>query len=305
MARLDLTHCPICDSSHRDPLLTVRDHEGGESFRLAKCGECGSAYIVDPPLPDDMHTFYANPQGAAMIDDPGPFFRSLQGIALGRDLRLLLRQIKRSELLLDFGAGDGSLSRYLARKGQRVEARDVGQGQHWSITDVPYRQVNLNALVNDDLVDGNTPATAVVMRHVLEHLYRPADVLSTIHAAGVRFVLLVVPNLDSPFRRVFGESWFFWDPPRHLMHFTDSSIKRLSQESKFRVVALDHYGIDEVVTSIHRALQLRARARPGDTSRLATWFDSVFRAKSPLTAASSVLAAPIVPSVIRVLLERR
>jgi hypothetical protein len=284
-------------------MLTVRDHVGGERFHLTRCGQCGLAFIVDPPLPADLPNYYLNPHGAAMTGDPGHFFRSLQGIALGRDLRLLLRRIRRSDLLLDLGAGDGSLSRYLASKGQRVEARDMGIGQHWSVAHVPYRQVDLNSLVIDDLGDRQTPATAVVMRHVLEHLYRPVDVLTTIHEAGVRYVLLVVPNLGSPFRRIFGESWFFWEPPRHLLHFTDSSIKRLSEESNYRVVALDHYGIDEIVTSTHRALQLRARTN--STSWLATLLGPVFRAKGPLTAVSSVLAAPIVPSVIRVLLERR
>jgi hypothetical protein len=284
-------------------MLAVRDHVGGERFHLVRCGECGAAFIVDPPLPADMPKYYLNPHGAAMTNDPGHFFRSLQSIALGRDLRLLLRKIRHRDLILDLGAGDGSLSRYLDSKGHRVEARDMGLGQHWSVTGVPYRQVDLNTLVIDDLGGRQTPATAVVMRHVLEHLYRPADVLATIHEAGVRYVLLVVPNLESPFRRIFGESWFFWEPPRHLLHFTDNSIKRLSQQSNYRVIALDHYGIDEIVTSTHRALQLRARA--SDRSWLATLLDQVFRAKGPLTAVSSVLAAPIVPSVIRVLLERR
>ena len=62
---------------------------------------------------------------------------------------------------------------------------------------------------------------AVVMSHLIEHVYDPVATLSEVRRilrpGGV--VLMEMPNAGSLGRYVFGGYWYDWDVPRHLFLF--------------------------------------------------------------------------------------
>jgi hypothetical protein len=295
--RLRIDACLFCAGRALRPLRQVRDPYSGDRFHVVRCLGCGGGFLEDPPPPEDLARYYENDLGALMHGRPNPLFAALQGVALVRDAAPLLNRLAPGASIVELGSGDGRLAASLAARGWRVASRDMIPPERWPHPSVPYRRADLNALTPDDLSVDGAPPGGVILRHVLEHLSAPRDVLARLRAAGAGHVLIVVPNLDSPFASLLGEWWPYWDPPRHLSHFTLGSLEALAAGSGWKVLEHTSYGIDEVVSSVHR--WLIHRERPGRLARLAT---RAVHAKSPLAAVSSALASPVGTTVLRVLL---
>lgn len=77
---------------------------------------------------------------------------------------------------------------------------------------------------------------------VLEHVPEPRATLQTIHELlrPSGRLLLSIPNAGCWEPRVFGRSWYSWEPPRHLQHFTPRSIRRLLTECGFTSISIQH-----------------------------------------------------------------
>ena len=71
-----------------------------------------------------------------------------------------------------------------------------------------------------------TTYDAVVLWHVAEHLHAPQGTVRGIarllRPGGV--LLIAVPNFGSPEARIGRAGWFHLDVPRHLVHFTASTL---------------------------------------------------------------------------------
>lgn len=292
--------CPVCGADAPRDGIALRDHMSPETFSATLCGACGTRYLVDPPPPDRIGEYYDTDAGAAMHQRPGRVFRALRDRRLGSDLAPLLARLQPGEAVADVGTGDGSVADLLRRRGVPVLAMDVYPPEQWGLPEIPFRTIDLaGQLPAGDawaLPDGRRPAGAV-LRHVLEHVHRPVDLLRTMREAGVRHVLVIVPNVEARLVRRFGTDWYYWDPPRHLTFFSADTLRLAAQNAGFDVGFLRTYGLDELATSAHR----RALIRRGPDSRLAL----ALRPTGPIAGAASILQAPIGDTVLHAVLDVR
>ena len=84
----------------------------------------------------------------------------------------------------------------------------------------------------------------MVLRHVFEHLSDPIAALRRLRellAPGGR-VVLIYPNPASLGARVFGASWFHWDPPRHLVVPPGRALAEAAGQVGLAVVGLRTMG---------------------------------------------------------------
>jgi SAM-dependent methyltransferase len=91
-------------------------------------------------------------------------------------------------------------------------------------------------IYSEALVEGGFEV--LTLWHVLEHLPNPAAVLQRVRAllrpGGWLFVSL--PRFDSLQASIFRSHWYaFDDVPRHLYHFSKSSLDRLLREAGFAI----------------------------------------------------------------------
>ena len=65
--------------------------------------------------------------------------------------------------------------------------------------------------------------------HVFEHLYQPREVLARVQGwlkpGGIFYTMM--PNIDSAGARIFGSYWYALELPRHLYHFSPTSLRTL------------------------------------------------------------------------------
>ncbi|WP_374356182.1 methyltransferase domain-containing protein [Chitinimonas sp.] len=294
--------CPICQQAADDDIV-LRDYVSREHFMLACCRACGHGFIAEPPPVGQIWRYYQTPAGAKMHGRANPLARRLQRLLLLRELRLLGR-LSAGDLVVDIGSGDGAAAAVLAEQAASVLALDGYPASHWQHAKIAYRQVDFNAVASRPDGLGELPGSGrrlAVMRHVLEHLHQPEQFLRNLARQRFDTVLLVVPNFHAWLRPLFGQSWYYWDPPRHLHQFTETSLRAAASHAGFDVDYLGRYGIDEIVTSLYRWLEMRAQ----DGKLAPRWLRQLCAPKGALAGLASAAAYLPGNTVIMARLRRR
>ncbi len=167
-----------------------------------------------------------------------------------RDRKDALTPHKQSGALLDMGCSSGAFLTSMkseqwklfgiemsAEGARTAEARSGAQVFVGNILDAPFPRESFDVITCFD---------------VLEHLYEPRQVMTRVaewlKPGGIFYVL--VPNVDSAEARVFGSYWHGLELPRHLFHYSPTSLKFLAQSVGLRNVSLETRRNPAVGTSL-------------------------------------------------------
>jgi len=145
--------------------------------------------------------------------------------------------------LLDIGCGTGSFLASMKRSGwgaYGVELSPVA-------CEYAERNEGLNVF-NGTVEDASFPNDffdAVTMLQVLEHTQDPAGTLREVYRILKADGLLTigVPNAASWESKLFGSRWGPWEIPRHLYHFSPTTITALLEKNGFSVIDIKYDGI--------------------------------------------------------------
>jgi hypothetical protein len=288
--RITRQSCPVCLGKNFIPERKVRDHVSLSQFTVSRCKDCTVRFISDPPSPDVIQKHYQNPSGQCMHSEGSPVHQKLRELLFRSEMKPLLKRIPPDSHIIDYGAGDGGISGFFQKMGFKVSAMDMYPSSEWSLPSVEYRQMDLNkpSLLSFETTAGNTSVRAVILRHVLEHLCEPANILTAIRDAGAKYVVIIVPNYKSILRPVLGEYWYYWDPPRHLTYFTERSLYCLAERSGYKLLESTTYAVDDLITSLHRYMLLN---QAYSQTELARKIVSLTDPKSALAGISSAIAS--------------
>jgi len=300
--RLQRECCPLCAGKNLVFERKVRDHIDHSCFSVSKCNDCSLRFISDPPSPETINKYYSNDAAVSMHKHGSNTHQKLRKMLLMDELKPLTKRLQKNSEIIDYGAGDGSVSEALKSMGFKVSAMDMYPQSEWLHPDIEYQQKDINMpLPPYGLPGPDEPVRAVVMRHVIEHLYDPVKVLSSMRYADIKYVLIITPNYNSIMRPLLGESWYYWDPPRHLAYFNKKSIYCLAERCGYKLVETATYAVDEIVTSFHRRMLINSSTGQSElTRRIIRSTDP----KSPLAAISSAVASFFGNCVIHAILEK-
>ena len=138
---------------------------------------------------------------------------------------------------LDLGCGSGAYLLLLENIGWEVMGVDIGDNVTREV-----KEANIPTFTGDlkDLHLETNSFHLITMWHVLEHLPSPLESLQEIKRLltdnGCLFI--EVPNRASIVTKIFRSTWFAWDLPRHLFHFSPASITELLRRAGFNVVKI-------------------------------------------------------------------
>lgn len=231
--------CRVCGRREARVLLSGTDHREGMGgwFSVVECSNCGLART--DPRPDDPMAWYppsyqqhtartvtgrvveAAINRTAARAMPAAVRRIVAAIVPDADMG---GQIAPGSRVLDVGAGNGTAVRALRAAGidaygiePESRAVDAARGEGAGTV--------VRGTLEDHPLGGRFDV--VRMYQTLEHMPDPVDALvraRDLLAPGGRLVI-GVPNLGSVDRRLFGASWDGLELPRHLYHFTRSSLR--------------------------------------------------------------------------------
>jgi 2-polyprenyl-3-methyl-5-hydroxy-6-metoxy-1,4-benzoquinol methylase len=233
------TNCLLCNGRRWFTLLEAPDCTAGGSglwFAVVQCQDCGLCFTNPRPTPASLEQFYPTEYRPHKL-------RPRTRDSSWRSRLLMLRGLRQRDTigwhgegrLLDFGCGGGAYLDRMHRRGWRVTGLDTSV----NAVEAVRKRLGLPALIGTLPHPELRPASfdVITMRHSLEHVHSPLEVLRSARrllAPGGKLVV-AVPNIDSLAFRWFGHAWFGLDLPRHLTHFTPLTLQVMLQRVGFRV----------------------------------------------------------------------
>jgi 2-polyprenyl-3-methyl-5-hydroxy-6-metoxy-1,4-benzoquinol methylase len=240
--RVHYTHCPVCNSTNINPLLTVKDHSvSKEEFVIWQCSNCTLRFTQDVPDADSIGPYYKSPDYISHTNtNKGAINKAYQKVRTFT-LKQKANWIKHftgleNGKLLDIGAGAGAFLQQMKSEGWEVtgiepdeDARNIAS-KHFGLQLLPQEMLqNLQPLSFD----------AITMWHVMEHvhdLHGYVETLKTLLKPGGK-IIIAVPNYQSADADIYKLFWAAYDVPRHLYHFSPKSMEVLMQQHGLRIVA--------------------------------------------------------------------
>jgi ubiquinone/menaquinone biosynthesis C-methylase UbiE len=233
---MEFVVCDICGVKEYSLIFEAKDYLTGAVQKVVRCKKCGLAYVNPRPSPKELSDFY--PQ---QYYGENPFFYEKLDAFLR--FRELSNTIKKGDIILDVGCGRGLLLSKLQRIGCEVWGTELSE------VSARYAKENLNLSVisknlNDCIFDKDY-FDVVTMFHSLEHMMSPMKIVEEIYRILKPDGTLIIelPRFNSLYTRIFRDKWFHLDVPRHLYHFSDSTLQKLLASAGFDIIKEKHFAL--------------------------------------------------------------
>lgn len=185
------------------------------------------------PTVRSLSKYYESTEYISHTDSNQSFFdkayQIVKNIAVKNKTNLIARLQPQKGILLDIGAGTGDFLVASKSKGWDVVAVEPSQKAADFVT-----KKGLTCLVDTSSLENHT-FDVITMWHVLEHV---ADVDAQINELKRLLkpkgsLIIAVPNYKSFDAKHYGRFWAAFDVPRHLWHFSKTSIKTIFESRGF------------------------------------------------------------------------
>jgi 2-polyprenyl-3-methyl-5-hydroxy-6-metoxy-1,4-benzoquinol methylase len=230
---------------------TVKDHSvSGETFQLVLDYDLQLLKTTPQPLLENLGRYYESDDYISHTDGKRSLFEKLYHTVKQKSLRdkiKLIHGFKPSKgNLLDIGAGTGDFLVEAKKSGWAItgvepsaKAKGIAQAKGVNFSD------NLDAIANQSL-------DVITMWHVLEHVpdveKQIADLKRILKPDGV--LIVAVPNYKSYDAQHYGAYWAAYDVPRHLWHFSKTSIEKLFFAQQMELVKVLPMKFDSFYVSL-------------------------------------------------------
>ena len=227
----------------RNPIyLTVKDHSvSGEEFELIKNSKYGFLETRPQPSSDKLPDYYKSEDYISHTDSQRNLFEKayhlVRSISLKKKLRLINSFTSESKILLDIGCGTGDFLQAAQENDWTVygiepneRARRIANGK------TKNRVFNLEKLQEFEAQGFDV----ITLWHVLEHLPNleaQVEIFKKLLKPDGTLII-AVPNYKSYDANYYKEFWAAYDVPRHLWHFSKTSMSNLLSKESFQIIKI-------------------------------------------------------------------
>ena len=258
-AALDNNFCPVCNASAVIYYKSLVDLLFGVSgcWDLVRCSnpKCELVWLVPKPKKEEIKNFYVNYYTHGIGKKRAVTFNNLIEKYIYKLLKVLyslLRKVlfinferknldymylkRKQGKVLEIGCGNGERLFKLRKIGWDVEGTEIDE----KAIKVALEKYGVEAYLGDirDLKLEKEYYDAIIMNHVIEHIYEPIDFLKRckeLLKEGGKLII-TTPNFESYSHKKFGIYWRGLEPPRHLYLYNCNSLKSVLSLAGFHKI---------------------------------------------------------------------
>ena len=279
--------CPVCEQTETNFIREAFDDRYGhpDLFSLVRCVQCDHVMTRPRLCESELGTLYSTyyPRKHVNVQDlisdaaravlP---FAKLRRWWAGTDNQGQYA-VRPAELMLDIGCGSGL---------SLLEARALGADVRGIEADPNIRRIadelgldiHIGSLLDQPFEFNQFDL--VVLNQVIEHVPDPALMLDRLRSRirpGGR-VVLVFPNVQSLWCKIFRDRWINWHIPYHFHHFSRKNFENMARRIGYQVKS-----VRTITPNLWTVLQFRASILHANRSEPSTlWSQRVISSTASL-----------------------
>ncbi len=219
----------------------------GEEFKLEHDSELDM--LVTVPQPKNLSMYYESDAYISHSDASNSFFDRVYQIVKKYSIQKkvsLIAKYSSNKTLLDVGAGTGDFLLGAKKNGWQVSGMEPNSN---AIVKASEKGIILSPDFSN--LQNNT-FNVITLWHVLEHLpdldKQIINLKNLLSDNGT--LLIAVPNYKSFDAKWYKENWAAYDVPRHLWHFSKTSISKLFAKHNMKLIKTKPMWFDSFYVSI-------------------------------------------------------
>ena len=225
--------------TEREIYLKCKDHSvSGESFVLYHNETYDMLETFPQPKPNELSRYYETEDYISHTDARKSFidklYQAIKNFTLKRKLRLIDSFNTEDKTLLDIGCGTGDFLVTCSNMGWKVSGVEPSE----KARSMAANKLTLSDGLYADLPETDQQYDVITLWHALEHIIdldKQIDFLKK-HLKPSGYILVAVPNFKSYDAKHYKSFWAAYDVPRHLWHFSKTSIAKLFSEKQLQLV---------------------------------------------------------------------
>lgn len=237
--------------SEENQFLIVKDYSvSKETFSLLYNKEYDILKTEPTPSVDVLGKYYESDDYISHTDSKRSLFEKLYHFVKVRAIKskvaLVTKENKSKGNLLDIGAGTGDFLNEANKQGWTTLGYEPNNS-------AKILAENKGVVFTEDIfVLPNASFDVITMWHVLEHVPNLEEYIANLKRllkpSGT--IIIAVPNYKSFDAQYYGRFWAAYDVPRHLWHFSKSSIKRLFSDHDLKLFHVKPMWFDSFYVSM-------------------------------------------------------
>jgi len=224
--------CPCCNGVDISKVLSAADHTvSNETFEIWQCNVCTARFTQNVPDKNEIEKYYKSENYISHSDTKQGFINSLYHFVRKRTLngkRKLVEKYTKLSIgkILDIGAGTGAFLQVM----QKSEWDVTGFEPDETARENAKKLYGLSLQPSEELFNLKAETfDAITLWHVLEHVHELHEYMDQLKKllkpTGCLFI--AIPNYACYDEKIYKEFWAGYDVPRHLYHFSPTSITQL------------------------------------------------------------------------------
>jgi 2-polyprenyl-3-methyl-5-hydroxy-6-metoxy-1,4-benzoquinol methylase len=212
-----LDACPLCQERHFKNHVIAKDHlVSQESFAIVSCSSCGFIFTNPRPTSADIGSYYESEDYVSHKNKSNSIINVAYKIARYFTIRNKVKLVKKynAETLLDYGCGTGYFLTACKKEGIQTYGVEPDEGARQMAL-----ETGINAVSSLSELPEGKKFSVITLWHVLEHVHQLRDTLQVLR-------------------------------PRHLYHFTTSTMLKLMGSLQFKKVDILPQKLDAYYVSL-------------------------------------------------------
>lgn len=248
-----LKKCPICDSIHLEDYIQAKDSLVSKNlFTIQKCLECEFKFTNPRPDKQSIAEYYISEEYISHSTQKESLFNRLYNFLRDKNIAYkldLISAFKKGNLTIyDYGCGVGAFLNSAKKNGHKV----IGFEPSLQARELAVQSgIELESL--EQIISKKTKCFDVItLWHVLEHVHDLDETIEKLKLVlkddGV--LVVAVPMADAWDATNYKSEWAALDVPRHLFHFTQSSIEKLFSKFGMKIASIHPLKFDAYYISL-------------------------------------------------------